>query len=504
MIVQELFSVLGLQIDKESWSKGDKFMNAVKTGFTALVAGLSVHAIHGMIEGVAELADEAGKTAQKLGITTEAVQELGYAAKLSDVSQEELNMSLFRFSRQLQDVDKAGSPVRDTLKALGVSAKDLKGESLDQNLEVIADAFAKMPDGPKKAALAMDLFGKSGTRLIPLLNSGKEGIVDLRNEAAELGIVVDTETAKKFEEFNDQQTKLSETWRGIKTQVVTALLPSLMHIVEAVQEWIDTNRELIASGLGAVITAATFAFQLLAKAVDVAIEAIKFLTDGSDEANAVLIGIALVIANTVVPAVWSMVAGWVAAAAPIIAIVLALSAVAYGIIKLVKNWDKVKAAGAAALDWVYKKLEALGNFILSLPGKILGAFEKLGEGIVQSFVNAFDYIIDKAKEFASDLWSEIKDIPVIGRIAAGAEAVVGSGSAPGIDAALEAVGNSPNVIPPPPTAGGSVDLGDINMTVNAAPGMDTEQLAELAASKADEKRKASLANAYDSMRGGRR
>lgn len=501
MIVQELFSVLGLKIDKESWSQGDKFLSAVKAGFAGVVAGFGIHAVVEMVNGVSELADTAGKTAQKLGITTEAVQELGYAAKLSDIEQDELNGALFKFSRGLQDVAKDGSPVNDALKTLGVNFKDLKGESLDQNLEVIADAFQKMPDGPKKAAVAMNLFGKSGTKLIPLLNSGKEGIVELRNEAEKLGIVVSEETAKQFEEFNDQQTRLSETWRGIKTQVVSALLPSLMALVDHLQEWVEANREVISNAISTVVTAATYAIQGLAAAIEFALKFLSALAEDTDVLHGILIAVGIAFGVMAIQAI----AAWVAAAAPLIAFVALVAGVYIGIKKLIAPFGTAKRAGQEMWDSIKKSAGEFLDAILSVPGQILEAFEILGQSLIDALVGAFDAIVELARDAAGKIWDEIKDIPIIGKLAQGAEALVGGGGAStGVDAALAAVQQNQETVSAAGGGGGSVDLGDINMTVNAAPGMDTEQLAELAAAKADQKRKDSMAQAYDSMRGGRR
>src|SRR5688572_18954648 len=51
--------------------------------FTAAAAAAGV-AVFAFAKGVADVADEAGKSAQKLGMTVEAYSSLTYAAKLAD------------------------------------------------------------------------------------------------------------------------------------------------------------------------------------------------------------------------------------------------------------------------------------------------------------------------------------------------------------------------------------------------------------------------------------
>lgn len=497
MIVAELFAKLGLDIDKGSWEKGDKLLGTFKAGFTAVVAGFGIHKLAGMVEGVAELADAAVKSASKLGITVEAVQELGYAAKLSDISQGELEGSLTKFSRTLEQAKKGSGEAADALKKLGIPMRELKGETLDQNLEVIADAFAKMPDGPQKAALAMQLFGRSGTRLIPLLNGGKEGLVELRNEAHKLGIVVDTETAKKFEEFNDDQTRLSETWRGLKTQVVSALLPALHELVTRLMGWVEAHREIIKAGLTKVIEGLILAFEAFGTIVDYVSDAIDFFIEHEDLAKALMIALTLVMGYFAAAAI----AAWVAAAAPVIAFAAAITAVVLAVMDIWKSITTGKGVTVSIFRYLKQLIIDFHDYLASIPGRILSFFVDLGQGIIKAIGDAFDWVVNKAKEAAKAIWSEIKDIPVIGRIASGAEGL------------LDVVSNqfsSPSSVPSVVASGAAAATAtvtntfDTRMTVNALPGMSAEEIGSIAAKKAAEAQRVMLEGAFGAQRGGKR
>ena len=66
-------------------------------------------------------------------------------------------------------------------------------------MKKIADKFAVMKDGSEKTALALDLFGRAGAKLIPMLNEGSAGISELQEEARALGIVLGKEDLKAAE-----------------------------------------------------------------------------------------------------------------------------------------------------------------------------------------------------------------------------------------------------------------------------------------------------------------
>ncbi len=199
-----------------------------KNALAGLAGALTVGAFVRAGQAALNFADDIGKTAQKVGMTTEALSKLTYAAKLSDVSMQELQIGVQQLSKNME----AGS---EGLKALGISATDSSG-NLRSTAEVFADvaeAFSKMEDGAGKTAIAMNIFGRSGSNLIPLLNSGKRGLNEMGDEAQRLGVVISEKTAKSAEQFNDNLTRLNVAMGGLVQNVVGPLLPTLIKISEA-------------------------------------------------------------------------------------------------------------------------------------------------------------------------------------------------------------------------------------------------------------------------------
>lgn len=209
---------------------------AVNGALAALGATAIFSGIVSQIGQVVDEMDDAYKAAQKVGLSVESFTALKYAAELSGVPVEQLVSSIGRLNRSLFEAAGNGeSPQAKALAALGVSATDASGKirAADVVLSELADRFAALPDGPEKAALAMELFGKSGADLIPLLNSGKEGIRALTDEAKKLGVVMSTESAKAAEELNDNLERLAKSWKGLKIEAASGLLPVLSEIFEA-------------------------------------------------------------------------------------------------------------------------------------------------------------------------------------------------------------------------------------------------------------------------------
>lgn len=185
------------------------------------------------IKGVIDDADQLGKMAQSIGIPVEELSRLKHVAELSDVSLQQLATSVGRLSRNMSDVAAGvGAEATRAFEQLGISVKKTDGtlKSSSAIMAEVADRFAAMPDGAQKTALAMQLMGRAGAQMIPMLNGGAASMNSMMQEADRLGIVIDTKTAKSAEAFNDNITRLQAAFRGIVTTVTTAMLPSLENL----------------------------------------------------------------------------------------------------------------------------------------------------------------------------------------------------------------------------------------------------------------------------------
>ena len=126
----------------------------------------------------------------------------------------------------------------------------------------VAEKFASYRDGAEKSALSMELFGKTGAKLITTLNMGKQGLAEMTAEAEAFGQVVSQESAAAAGEFNDNLFRLQSAVGGISMQIASALLPALSGITE---QMVQAAKDTTAMDTAARI--AVTGFRLLASAV---------------------------------------------------------------------------------------------------------------------------------------------------------------------------------------------------------------------------------------------
>jgi hypothetical protein len=227
----------------------ESFLSVVKTGkqlLGALGIGTSLKALADGFLATAGAMDDLADSAQKVGVAAEDLQKLRYAAKFSGVGAQELDTALKQLNKTLVEGRNANTDAAKALKQMGV---DAGGSTLDA-VAKIADEFAELPDGATKTARAMELFGRTGADLIPLLNEGGDAIREMGDELERTGGLLSTETLQAANDFNNNMDKLGTTLGAVKSSIVAGMLPALRDITAALTESARAGSAWTAFGKG--------------------------------------------------------------------------------------------------------------------------------------------------------------------------------------------------------------------------------------------------------------
>lgn len=193
----------------------------------AIAAGVA--AIGKALNDAINRADEFNKLSQKIGLGVEALSSFSLAADLADVSAGKLQSALTRLNKDIASAAGGGELAAKKFETIGVAIRNQDGtlRSTGDVFRDLAERFATFEDGPAKAALAVQLFGKAGADLLPLLNAGAAGLDDAAEKARALGLVIGQDTAQQSEVFNDNLTLLGKTVDGFGNTLAAEVIPAL-------------------------------------------------------------------------------------------------------------------------------------------------------------------------------------------------------------------------------------------------------------------------------------
>ncbi|MDP3088870.1 MAG: hypothetical protein Q8M99_11875 [Methylotenera sp.] len=214
----------------------------------------------GAIRATKAAMDYAGSiqdASDRTGASVEGYQALSNMLGLVGGSAEDAEMSFTKFNKGIAEAA-AGTDKNfaGLMKKLGIPLKNAKGElvSLTDALPELAAGFEKNENPAVRTRIAMELFGKGGTKMIPILAKGREGVSAWIKEQERLGIIVSTQSVGALDDFGDSTAQVSTQLRALMTNSLAKVMPLLMPIVKQLTEWIAANKEFLQTQIVGAIT----------------------------------------------------------------------------------------------------------------------------------------------------------------------------------------------------------------------------------------------------------
>lgn len=285
---------------------------------------------------------------QRTGVAVEALSALAFAADMTGADMETVETAIKRMQRSIANAASGSASAQEALATLGLTVRDLAGLSPDKQFEAIAARLRQIQDPTLRAAAAMELFGRSGTGLLPMV----EQLEELTGQARDMGFIRSTASAREADEFDDALTLMSKAAKSLAGALGSAVIPILkekaqwlMRLALMTRDWVKQNRGLIASAfqIATAVTLAGAGLYGLGKAITAAGTAFKVLSVVAGVAHTVLGAVVSVLGLMLTP----------------IGLVVAAAAALGGYLLYASG------AGGKALSWLGEKFNVLKDDALS-------------------------------------------------------------------------------------------------------------------------------------------
>jgi lambda family phage tail tape measure protein len=213
--------------------------NLLYTGLKSLAAVAVTGGVVALAKSAIDLADDMRDLSQRTGVGVETLGQFKVAAELSGSSLEGVAKGLTFLNKNLVAAATGGEGAAAAFKTIGVATTEADGtlRKADKVFLDIADQFARMREGPEKAALAMKVLGKAGDELIPILNLGSK-------EIQRFGLGIGPDFADKADAFNDQLGIMKAQTTVLTVQIGSALLPVMSGLVSIIGDVVKAIGDL--------------------------------------------------------------------------------------------------------------------------------------------------------------------------------------------------------------------------------------------------------------------
>ena len=177
-------------------------------------------------------AEDVQLAASKTHLTTDAVQELQYASKVTGVEFETISGSLTKLTKSMGAAQEGSGAQAEAFARLGVATTDANGNLLDstQVYAQVISALGQVENPAERDVLAMQLLGKSATELNPLIDGSAGSLADLAAQAHEAGAVLSEDMLSKLSSVDDAFDTLQAGADAAKNALGLTLMPILQEL----------------------------------------------------------------------------------------------------------------------------------------------------------------------------------------------------------------------------------------------------------------------------------
>lgn len=220
----------------ESFSAGTRRVAQVATSLVGVTLGFE--AVRQAVTRAVARGDELQRLAERMNTTAKSLSQLEYVAKQSDIEFKTLSGSIDTFTKNVGMAAVGTGKAQKPLKELGISAKELAKLGLDEQLDLIADAIARISNPTRQQTITSQLFGSAD--MLSALKDGAAGFQKLREESDRLGFSLENESAAKLARADDAMKGFNIAATSLSTTLAVTLAPALTHIINgmnAVANW---------------------------------------------------------------------------------------------------------------------------------------------------------------------------------------------------------------------------------------------------------------------------
>jgi hypothetical protein len=232
-----------------AWGRG---LAGVGTMITA-AAGAVLAAMGNAALAFADAGSEIFDLTQKTGVGAETLTALKYAADQSGASVQSVAAGFKGLAKFALAAATGNKKAIATLEGLGIPVKEFLAVTPEDRFMLVADALAQIEDPGMRAGLAMQLLGKSGVDLLPMLNEGSAGLKRMADRARELGVVMSDEQTAKADELGDAWGDVGVAFKAAHIQIGAALADAILPLLNALSTGAATIGEFVRNNQGLVV-----------------------------------------------------------------------------------------------------------------------------------------------------------------------------------------------------------------------------------------------------------
>lgn len=250
MILGELLAHVGFKVEHEPLERLEHQLEGIKERLNLIIGYEAVTKLFELSERFAHWGMDLALTASNIGITTEALQSLDFAAEKSGISQEEMTHSLAHLSRALYEARNGSKEMQAHFARAGITSAQVAGfKNSEDALMALADQLNHIQDPIKRMAVSQELMGRGGFKMVAFLSQGSRAIREEGAELRKLGLQLSGPQIHALVEVEHAFHRLHSVMNAIGSQIAAYVGPAFSFLVDKFIALYGANKNMVGSAV---------------------------------------------------------------------------------------------------------------------------------------------------------------------------------------------------------------------------------------------------------------
>ena len=162
----------------------------------------------------------------QLGMSTAALSELNYAARLSGIEFASLTRGIGIMQKTI-----GGGEAGKAIQKFGLDLAVIKQAKPEFVFSAIIEAVGKLKNQTERMNIVRSIFGRGGDEFLRLSKAGAAGLEKLRAEARAMGISIDDARAGRLDDLGDDFDKLKARAEGVAMAFKIQMIPQFEWLI---------------------------------------------------------------------------------------------------------------------------------------------------------------------------------------------------------------------------------------------------------------------------------
>jgi hypothetical protein len=181
-----------------------------------------------------QLADQSAQT----GVAVDKLMELQFAFELAGMTANDVQPAIAKLQRSVAEAATGSAQAAQKFVLMGVGLDEITGLSADEQLMKVGNAINKIENPTQRAAMAMEIFGKSGGKLLTFFSDmGMEGVENALGKQSAIML----QNAGVFARTADAMNIAGVKVRGFFIGLASNTAPQLIELVDKLEKLDLTN-----------------------------------------------------------------------------------------------------------------------------------------------------------------------------------------------------------------------------------------------------------------------